>query len=103
MISTSTILALIGSGLTVLSVTIAIFTFYFNRKKEGSDEGRFKGTIESDIKHIKDGVDELKTNTNEIKNDIQNLRERVVIVETSVKSAHHRIDDLQERRSSNDN
>ena len=91
----SIVIAVIGSVLTVLSVTIGILTFYFSRKKDSSSDGEWRGELKSDLKHIREGVDELRHDTKEVKDDVQNLRERVVIVENSVKSAHHRIDDLQ--------
>ncbi len=93
----ATVLGVIGAVMTVLSVTVAIFTFYFGRKKESTEEGAFKGVIQQDIKYIKEGVDELKHDNKSIKEDIRSLDHRVTLVEASAKSAHHRLDD-QERR-----
>ena len=91
----SIVLGIIGALMTLISVTIAIFTFYFNRKKETGSDGEWKGELRSDLKHIKDGVDELKTDNEEIKGSVADLRERVALVEASAKSAHHRIDSLE--------
>ena len=91
----SLVIAIIGAVLTFLSVTIAIFTFYFNRKKDNTDEGRFQASVQSDITYIKEGVDELKRDNRDLKDDIRSLDHRVTLVESSVKSAHHRLDDMK--------
>ena len=44
------------------------------------------------LENIADGINEIKSDMRNVKNDIQDLRERLVIVEQSSKSAHHRID-----------
>lgn len=93
----ATILGIVGAFMTLLSITIAVFTFYFNRKKDTSEDGEFKGSLKSDINYIKNGVDELKNDNRSIKEDIRSLDHRVTLVEASAKSAHHRLD-TQERR-----
>lgn len=97
--TTSVIIAIIGSILTVFSVGIAFLTFWFTRRKDSLDVGEWKGELKSDLNHIKNGVDELRHDTKDIKDDVQTLRERVVLVENSVKSAHHRIDELQRKEN----
>lgn len=94
-------LTIIGSVMTLLSVLIAVFTFYFSRKKETSTDSEWKGELKSDIRHIKDGVDELKVDNGEIKENVQDLRERVALVEASARSAHHRIDTLEKKEVHN--
>lgn len=90
----SILLAIIGAFMTLISVTVAIFTFYFNRKKETSDDSSFKGSMKTDLEYIKKGVDELKSDNKDIKDDVSELKERIVRVEDSTKSAHKRIDNL---------
>lgn len=94
----SLVIAAIGLFLTVLSVTIAIFTFYFKRKEETSSDSEWRGELKSDIRHIKNGVDELKRDNAETKEEMQDLRERVTLVEASAKSAHKRIDAIENQR-----
>ena len=91
-------LTIIGSVMTLLSVLIAVFTFYFNRKKDTSTDSEWRGELKSDIRHIKDGVDELKKDNTEIKEDMQDLRDRVTLVEASAKSAHKRIDTMEKQQ-----
>lgn len=91
-------LTIIGSVMTLLSVLIAVFTFYFNRKKETSNDSEWKGELKSDIRHIKDGVDDLKKDNKDIRDDIKSLDNRITIVEQSAKAAHHRLDTLEHQR-----
>ena len=93
----ATILGIVGAFMTLLSVSIAVFTFYFNRKKETSEDSEFRGSLKSDIQHIKTGVDDLKRDNQNMREDIRDLDHRVTLVEASAKSAHHRLD-TQERR-----
>lgn len=93
----SIIIAVIGAVLTLVSVTLAIFTFYFNRKKESKEDGSFQATVQKDIAYIREGVDELKHDSKGMKADIRELDHRVTLVEASTKSAHHRIDDIERR------
>lgn len=95
----SIVIAVIGSVLTVLSVTIGMLTFYFSRKKESSSDGESKGELKSDLKHIRDGIDDLKADNKDIKDDIKDLDSRITIVEQSAKAAHHRIDDMQKEKA----
>lgn len=91
-------LTIIGSVMTLLSVTIAIFTFYFNRKRETNSDGEWKGELKADLTHIKDGVDELKRDNKSIKDDVQILRERIVLVDAKADSAHDRLDRIERAR-----
>lgn len=94
----SIILAVMGAFMTLISVTVAIFTFYFNRKKESGDDGAFKGSLKTDIEYIKKGVDELKADNKDIKDEVDDLKERIVRVEDSTKSAHKRLDAIDRNR-----
>lgn len=91
-------LTIIGSVMTFLSVTVAIFTFLFNRKKENNDDGEFRGSMKSDIRHIKEGVDELKANTAQINTKVSSLEIEIHDVRKSVEAAHERIDGIEARK-----
>lgn len=92
----ATILGILGAFMTLVSITIAVFTFYFNRKKETSDDGEFKGSLKTDIEYIKKGVDELKEDNRDIKSEVGDLRERVSSVESLANAAHKRLDRIEE-------
>lgn len=46
---------------------------------------------------IGENVKSIKDDVSTMRQDIQNIDKRLVIVEQSTKSAHHRIDNLEER------
>ena len=94
----ATVLGIIGALMTVISIAVAVFTFYFNRKKESLTDGEFKGKMETDIEYIKDGIDDLKDDYRDVKSDIRDLDHRVTLVESSVKSAHHRLDEKEAKK-----
>lgn len=94
----ATVLGIIGALMTVISILVAVFTFYFNRKKEADGAGEFRGKMETDIKYIKDGIDDMKDDFRDVKDDIHDLDHRVTLVEASVKSAHHRLDEREEKK-----
>ena len=52
-------------------------------------------TVIVKLESIGTGVSEIKSDMRNIKEDIVDLRERMIIVEQSVKSAHHRIDSIE--------
>lgn len=62
-------------------------------KKEGSAEG----SLRSDVGYIKSSVDDLKTEQRNFNSLHYELSERVAKIETSDKSAHHRIDGLENK------
>ena len=46
------------------------------------------------LENIGDGVSEIKSDMKNVKGEVQELRERLVAVEQSAKSAHHRLDGI---------
>ena len=71
--------------------------FHRNSKKDSESEGKEAGTMLTEIGYIKGGIDRI-----ERKQDAQDARyismaERMSAVESSAKSAHHRIDRLEGR------
>lgn len=85
---------------TILGVAISASSFYIARKKDTKDETQ-KDTerivrIDEKLDTIKHNVDEIRLDNKDFSKSIQNLGERVSAVEQSAKSAHHRIDNLEE-------
>ena len=50
------------------------------------------------LETINNGVNEIKSDMRNMKTDIQDLRDRLIIVEQSTKSAHHRVDKLEGKK-----
>ena len=54
------------------------------------------------LENIADGINEIKSEMKSMKSDVDDLRERLIRVEQSTKSAHHRMDTLEGRGGDND-
>lgn len=85
---------------TILGVAISAASFYLGRKKDVKDETQ-KDTerivrIDEKLDTIKHNVDEIRLDNKDFSKSIHQLGERVSAVEQSAKSAHHRIDNLEE-------
>lgn len=89
--------AIIGVLGTILGGVLSYAAFHRNSKKDSESEGKEAGTLLTEIGYIKGGIDRI-----ERKQDAQDARyigmaERMSAVESSAKSAHHRIDRLEGR------
>lgn len=90
--------------MTALTFTFAILAAYFGVKAHQRDDKRDNAqevtvltSIQVQLETIKDGISELKNELKLTKDEIKGLRERVVILEQSTKSAHHRLDEHEKR------
>lgn len=87
--------------ISIVSVCFPVFFGLKNNKRSDTKdiEERVKENTRINMK-----LDNIASNTNEIKNDVSEMRkeinlhgERIIKVEDSVKSAHHRLDGLEKR------
>ena len=93
---------IIGAACTIVGVLLSYAAFARNSKKDSEEEGKSSGTMLTEIGYIKGGIDRI-----ERKQDAQDARyismaERMSAVESSAKSAHHRIDRLEGREARED-
>lgn len=72
-----------------------------NKTTDDKKEATQMTTVIVKLESIGTGVSEIKSDMRNIKEDIVDLRERMVIVEQSVKSAHHRIDGMETTNQEN--
>lgn len=84
--------------ISVISVSFALYSGISNLKRNGkkdtAEETAQLTTVIVKLENIGDGVAEIKADMKNVKGEVQELRERLVAVEQSTKSAHHRLDDL---------
>nr|DAU28454.1 MAG TPA: toxin [Caudoviricetes sp.] len=87
--------------ISIVSVCFSVFFGLKNNKRSDTKdiEERVKENTRINMK-----LDNIASNTTEIKNDVSEMRkeinlhgERIIKVEDSVKSAHHRLDGLEKR------
>lgn len=84
--------------ISVISVSFAIYFGLSNKKRSDVSDIRKDAsetaTINVKLDTINRGVDDIKIEQKTISKDIKELSDRVLVVEQSTKSAHHRIDDM---------
>lgn len=84
--------------ISAVSVAFALYSgisnMKRNNKQDTANDAAQLTTVIVKLETINSGVTEIKSELKNVKNDIQDLRDRLIIVEQSTKSAHHRIDGL---------
>lgn len=84
--------------ISALSLLVAIIVAIVSIRRGNADHDKQSAsqitTLIVKLENIADGVNEIKSDMRNVKNDVQDLRDRLIIVEQSTKSAHHRIDGL---------
>lgn len=84
---------------TIISLVIALAALLFTalsfRRTSNNDtasDASERATMTADVKYIRSSIDDIKLENKSIQRDIVDVRERLVSVEQSAKSAHNRID-----------
>lgn len=88
---------IIAAAAAIAAVISLIYTAKRNSVHDSSNDGRESGIILTEIGYIKSSVDDVKHNQSEYNALQRELIERVGRIDESVKSAHHRIDGLEDR------
>jgi hypothetical protein len=88
------IIAIISVAGVVCSIIFGYIGYQRGLKKDSSDDGKTSGVLMSDIGYIKSGIDDLKRKQETSEMRHYALAERVTKTEESLKSAHHRIDEI---------
>lgn len=90
----------IGLVFTIIGGIIGYATFYMNSKKNTKQETKEETTVITSIGTkldlISKNVDEIRLDNKDFSKSMHQLGERISAVEQSAKSAHHRIDNLEE-------
>lgn len=85
--------------ITCISVGSAVVFGYIAMQRNKVNDAAAKSTeialLDSKLDNIGSDVSEIKHDSVAIKNDLNRISERLVLVEQSAKSAHHRIDSVE--------
>lgn len=84
----------LSNVLPILSLLIAALALGRNWKSDTKQDQSSLTTVIVKLEAINDTVKEIRIEMRDLKADIDSIRERVVAVEQSVKSAHKRLDDI---------
>lgn len=77
---------------------LGILGFTRLTKKDSEESGSSQGEIKAQLNYISKGVDDIRLDVKDQGRKIDGINERLVRVEESTKSAHHRIDGLEEKK-----
>ncbi|WP_302327815.1 hypothetical protein [Enterocloster lavalensis] len=87
--------------ISIVSLSASIYFGLKNSKRGDRADIEAKAvetaTINVKLDNIGSDVKDIKYDISAVKNDVKNLTERMVVVEQSTKSAHHRLDGLVEK------
>lgn len=96
----------IQSLITGISVfTAAVFGYSTFRRGNNTDveqKAVETATINVKLDNIGSDVKDIKYDISAVKKEQQQMCERMIVVEQSIKSAHHRLDALEERGKKNE-
>lgn len=86
--------------LTFVSVVAAVYFAFKSNSRANNDEVSKKAQVDAILSQkldsISDNTKEIRKEITDVKVKVNDLSERVVMVEQSTKSAHHRLDRYEE-------
>ncbi|MFQ9429101.1 MAG: hypothetical protein ACLR1M_11150 [Oscillospiraceae bacterium] len=84
--------------ISLVSVAFAVYSGIANLKRNGkkdtAEDAAQLTTVIVKLENINTGITEIKAEMKNVKSDVQELRDRLIVVEQSTKSAHKRLDGL---------
>ena len=81
----------------LIGCAITSATFWISGKKDSKNDGEHTGQIASDLGYLKKGVEDINTKIERSDEKHNVLSEKVGRLDESVKSAHKRLDTLEEK------
>jgi phage shock protein A len=85
----------IGILCTLLGATLGYLNFKRIKEKDEKEEGKNEGITALKLDYISKGVDDIRLDLKAADRKIEDVNTRLIKVEESAKSAHHRIDGLE--------
>lgn len=86
----------IALACTILGACIGYLNFQRNKDKDTKEDGKNQGITAFKLDYISNGINEIRLDLKAQDRKIEDIHTRLVKVEESSKSAHHRIDSLEE-------
>lgn len=88
----------IALACTVVGAVISYATFQRNKGHDIRADTREEADTKAKLDYISRGVDDIKLDNKQRDREMLKMNERLIRVEESVKSAHKRIDGIEEER-----
>ncbi|WP_296791953.1 nucleotide exchange factor GrpE [Ruminococcus sp.] len=85
--------------ISILSLAVAAIVGFTNLKRNQATDNRQTAaemtTVIVKLEALNNNITEMKSDVRNTRADLQEIRDRLIICEQSTKSAHHRIDALE--------
>lgn len=86
----------IGTILSLIGLLFTGFGFFYARQKSAIDVAQERGVVLTELKNLDKKVDGILSSQSSQTSQCKTHGERMAVAEQSVKSAHHRIDGLEQ-------
>lgn len=97
----------IGILISIISLIVAAVVGFTNIKRNQTADNRQAAaemtTVIVKLETLNNNVTEMKTELRSLGTNYQEIREKLIILEQSTKSAHHRIDAIEGKDTTNSN
>lgn len=80
--------------LSAAAVLLSVLALILNSRKETRQDAAGSARLEAKLDSISGGVEDIRVEMRSMRGRIDSLAERIASVESSCKSAHHRLDTL---------
>lgn len=97
MVTQEVLAYIIGIVGTLSGIVFAVIAYKRNNKTDNESKGKESGMMMTEIGYIKSGVDDIKRKQERQEEHHIEVISRLTTVEESAKSAHHRIDGLEDK------
>lgn len=97
-VTINAVTSIIGIGGTVVGIVVGVAGSERIKKKDLVTEGANDGELKADTKHIRRQIDELVVEQRITNRTIGEHAVKIGVLEESVKSAHKRLDRIEEER-----
>lgn len=85
----------IGIACTLLGAVIGVATYNRNRDKDIKNDSKEEAIVTTKLDYISRGIDDIKLDMKAHDRRITDINDRLIRVEESSKSAHHRLDTIE--------
>lgn len=87
----------VGAISVLLGMAISYLTFMRNRDKDTINKAKEEAQMDTDLRHISRGVDEIRVDMKSNGKQMDRMQEQLIRIDESTKSAHKRLDKVEQK------
>lgn len=84
-----------GNWISLFALLVSLYVVLTNGKKDTRGNAEREARTEAKLDNISSGVTEIRVELRSMRDELKDHGQRLVAVEASAKSAHHRMDELE--------